>query len=422
MSKKIADNPGYLQLDEEIRGIQYLERICPFLFTKEQRDQIANIRTCLDEQRTRPDEFNSLFVNRGWVCYETMNSDLLVRCIELGKDGDYEGAEQELVSFYQRDIRYLVSLLRHTPGFSSRFELFEKALDDYHNGGYHSCTPLFLMLIDGAVNEVLKKNQGLFAQNIDLVIDGSVVGHETGLPSLVKILSRSRKQTTTEAISMPYRNGIMHGMDLGYDNVLVATKALALLFAVAEWIRQYGKPKQEPKSNKIGLKQTIASYAQIMNRLKAQQRLIDAWTPRCFDSVDFATYIPEPGSPEQRVCELFDFYVKSNYGRMAELLADCLHYSVKKEASHVRSLLENIKCIKYHLLRVVDRAPAVTEVIARLTVDLLNGIQKVIDVKSRVIYQASRDSHSVMCRLEDGGQWFILDGVLNEIVNQASRR
>lgn len=49
MSQKISENTEYLQLDEEIRGRQYLARIFPFLFTKEQRKQIASFRAELDE-------------------------------------------------------------------------------------------------------------------------------------------------------------------------------------------------------------------------------------------------------------------------------------------------------------------------------------------------------------------------------------
>lgn len=49
MSKKISENTEYLQLDEEIRGMQNLARIFPFMFTKEQRKQIACFRAELDK-------------------------------------------------------------------------------------------------------------------------------------------------------------------------------------------------------------------------------------------------------------------------------------------------------------------------------------------------------------------------------------
>lgn len=49
MSQKISENTEYLQLDEEIRGMQYLAKLFPFLFTKERRKQIASFRAELDE-------------------------------------------------------------------------------------------------------------------------------------------------------------------------------------------------------------------------------------------------------------------------------------------------------------------------------------------------------------------------------------
>lgn len=84
MSQKISDNPEYLKLDEQIQEMQQLARFFPSLFSKEQRKQIDDLRTNLYEQRVLPDHFNALFANRGWVCYESMNNDLLIRCIELG--------------------------------------------------------------------------------------------------------------------------------------------------------------------------------------------------------------------------------------------------------------------------------------------------------------------------------------------------
>ena len=50
------------------------------------------------------------------------------------------------------------------------------------------------MIIDGAVNHVLKKNQGLFAQDVDLTLFDSIIGHEEGLSSLIQLMSKTRKK------------------------------------------------------------------------------------------------------------------------------------------------------------------------------------------------------------------------------------
>ena len=94
------------------------------------------------------------FCREDGLCYDSMNADLLKRCVELGLSGDIESAEQELVNYYQGDIRYLVFPLINVPGFKERYGLLEKALEDYREGRYHACVPVFLMMINEAeINE-----------------------------------------------------------------------------------------------------------------------------------------------------------------------------------------------------------------------------------------------------------------------------
>lgn len=158
IDSKISDNPQYKELANQMQGIGCLSTCLPFLFTKEQRTKIKQMRTELEEMRRLPDQFNTLFLERGWVCYDSMNAELLKRCVALGLNGDIEKAEQELISYYQGDIRYLVSPLRNVLGFKERYELLNKALVDYREGRFHACVPIFLMIIDGAVNQVLNLN------------------------------------------------------------------------------------------------------------------------------------------------------------------------------------------------------------------------------------------------------------------------
>lgn len=145
----IADNLQYKQLLEQLQGIGCLASCFPFLFTKEQRKEIKRLRTEVEEMRRLPDQFNTLFLERGWVCYDTINADLLKRCVTLCMSGDIEGAEQELINYYRNDdIRYLVFPLANVPGFKERYVLLNKALEDYREGRYHACIPVFLMIID----------------------------------------------------------------------------------------------------------------------------------------------------------------------------------------------------------------------------------------------------------------------------------
>lgn len=423
MSRKISDNFQYKELANQIQGLGCLGACLPFLFTKEQREKIKQMRAELKEMRRLPDQFNALFLERGWVCYDSMNAELLKRCVTLGQNGDIEKAEQELISYYQGDIRYLVFPLRHISGFKERYELLRKALEDYREGRFHACVPIFLMIIDGVVNQVLKRNQGLFAEGVDLVLYNSIVGHESGLASLIKIMSATRKKTYVEEITIPYRNGILHGMDIGYDNIFVATKALALLFAVAEWVRHYhdeGHRKSIERHNPSFTEvcQSIAEIGLKMKKIEAEKKLLDDWRPRDFTNIVFASYMPEPGSPEYVLCQFLDFFSKSNYGKMASMLMGFKQVSDGRMAGDVRYWLKEIKCNQFQIIGIEDKAAAVSEVNVVVWVGV-NGVEKLLDIKARLLYQADKVNCKPLVRGESGGEWFILNTILCDIYNKA---
>lgn len=72
-------------------------------------------------------------------------------------------------------------------------------------------------------------------ENVNLEAWDSIADHHTGLTVLARIFQTGRRKQTTEPLTTPYRNGILHGVDLGYDNQMVATKTWAALFAIRDW-------------------------------------------------------------------------------------------------------------------------------------------------------------------------------------------
>ncbi len=67
-----------------------------------------------------------------------------------------------------------------------------------------------------------------------------------GLPDLVKLMALPRRHTTAGRIDVPYRHGILHGLDLGYGNRLVAAKAWAALFSLRDWAIKYERGETQP--------------------------------------------------------------------------------------------------------------------------------------------------------------------------------
>src|SRR5262249_15562979 len=105
---------------------------------------------------------------------------------------------------------------------------------------------VLLSVMDGFVNEFESVRRGLHARETeDLNAWDSVVGHHMGLTSAHRTFTKSKGATSEEPVCELYRNGIVHGMLLDYDNDVVATKAWNRLFAVMDWAKAREK-EQEP--------------------------------------------------------------------------------------------------------------------------------------------------------------------------------
>ena len=147
MSDKIADNPSFKNIEEQLTGLGCMSRLIPWKFTKEQLQCIKEMRKDFDSMRIIPDRFNALYMNLGWVYYGGINADILRKCIALGENGELDKGEETLINFYNGDIRYLVFPLRNLAGFKERYTLFEKALDDYRDKRYQKLYFYLLLYI-----------------------------------------------------------------------------------------------------------------------------------------------------------------------------------------------------------------------------------------------------------------------------------
>lgn len=422
MNEKIANNPTFTRLNEEMKNIGCLLRFMPWLLDKEKKQEFKRMKKELEELRNIPDKFNSFYLERGWVYFERMNFNLVRKCIEFGETREIEKGEQELINYFKGDIRYLTYPLWNITGFRERYNLFQHAYKDYIEGRYHACVPVFLMIIDGVVNQVLKKNNGLFAQDVDLVLHDSAVGHKNGLSSLIKLMSKGRKKTTIKPINIPYRNGILHGMDISYDNELVATKALTTLFAVAEWIQQYccNKHKLPDKEEKKSIKDFIEKFKSLgitSNELNERKVLLQEWKPRDFNNINLSSYTPICGTPEYTAMSFLDLYKKSNYGGMAEYIIDYNGNSSSKIAGIISSCLNKTKCIEYQITNIIDEAPAISEIILSIKIGTKNDIQE-IETKCRLIYSKDKNHCSPLVRGEKNGNWYIIGSIYYDIFNK----
>jgi len=171
-------------------------------------------------------------------------------------------------------------------------------------------------------------------------------------------------------MTIPYRNGILHGRDLGYANKIVAAKCWATLFAVGDWARalQEGRKYPRPPAPE-------PTWTALLQKLEATQQLnerLEQWKPRELSvGIDVpATGEPEDydnNTPEQTFAEFMMYWEQSNYGQMAVLIVDYFHRPINTSAREIRQDFAHIKPRTFALLSINDTAPAITTMTAVVT-------------------------------------------------------
>ncbi len=336
--------------------------------------EVDDFQKQIREMAAIPDIFNAFFAQRAWIIYDRMNLDVVKTAIKKAQDGDLDGAEEQLVEHYSVEtIEWQLQAMWSVKAFQSRIPLAEKALDDYREERYHACVPVILALLDGMVNEIHYKKglpaRGFFAEGVELTAWNSVAGHNKGLGALVKILQTSRTSTNVDPIKIPYRNGILHGMDLNYGNKMVAAKTWAALFAIRDWAvkAEQGLLNEQPKAPE-------PTWPEIIKKLEENEKFkaqLSSWSPR---NLSIGLNVPVNGdaeqyqldSPERKLVEYLFFWKSKNFGRMGHLLSHLAKNTDNKTALMVRQLFEGRELQDFEIIHVEDEAPAITIIHVRI--------------------------------------------------------
>lgn len=244
--KKIIDTPKFKKQMKEL-------------------NKVSDKKLSLEQKRLKqkykdflmlPDKFNSYFSKECWIAQGCSDDKIKImnEAIKIyEKNKNMKDAEEYLSNVYNEDFLnklivqitcfkncYLDNLqnigtlfIRY---FLDRIEIIEIAKQDYLDEKYYSAVPILLSVIDGITNDI-DHEFGFFTSYVDLIVEDSIVGHETGLQTVQKIVNQSRKTTNKEMITIPYRNGILHGRDINYNNKIVAAKCWHILFALHSWAK-----------------------------------------------------------------------------------------------------------------------------------------------------------------------------------------
>src|SRR5216683_3218912 len=385
-NSRIQDIPSFKKTLDDIKKLKSLKAAMPLLKpllrilgvnVNQMQEAFTNfdeLERQAQELATLPDRFNDLFSARGWIIYDLMKLDVAKAAVEKAESGDVDGAEADLI--------------------------------EYREERYHACVPVILALLDGLVNELHEKRRGFFSEEVDLAAWDSVAAHDKGLNALTKIFQTGRYTTVTEQITVPYRNGILHGMDLGYDNRMVAAKTWAALFATRDWSLRVEQglltaPAEEPKTTWRGLFQQIRENAEEKARL-------EEWKPRTIrpGANIPATGEPDvfaPETPEHKLAEYMAYWKARNYGRMAQVLN--LDVDPPNAApARVREYYASKRLKAFEFLEVADSAAALTTIKTKLVYEENgNDVERTIDFR---LVNVDQDRHAAI-RGKPDSTWLI---------------
>lgn len=393
-SPQIKDIPTIKKTLETIRSFQALKSAMPILLPilklfgfdtsqmKTALNEIDELGKLANDLASLPDEFNDLFASIGWIIHDTLDLEVAKTAVTKAKTENIEVAESYLVEYFSSEVvKTNLFMMQGVQAFHSRMLLAEKALIDYQEGRYYSCVPVILALMDGLVSELHEKHRGkrlgFFAEGVDLTAWDSITAHEKGLGALVKIFQTGRYNTTTEQITIPYRNGILHGRDLNYDNKIVAAKTWAALFAVRDWAVKAERsllkePAAKPQPSWSDLLKKIVENAN-------DKRLLDQWEARSsgqLNEIIGSNQINDfcDGTPEKQLTLFLNHWKNKNYGGMSQCLWSMSREPIKKAAGSVRKIHSDKHLKDFKILSIKDESPAITEISVALSYEMENTL------------------------------------------------
>jgi hypothetical protein len=314
--RSALDLPGVAEMLQQIRGGKVLTRF----IARRVRPDLVRIEKNVRKLAGLVASFYALLGPRHWIFHENLSTEKIGPLVQLS----VEEAERALIKIYKdsETLRFLIRMLMRFPQLQARMHLIERAHKDYVEGRYYSTVLVLLSVMDGFVNDFESKHRGLHARGEDeMHAWDSIVGHHLGLTNAHRTFTKSFSRTSDEEVHELYRNGILHGNLVNFDNDIVATKAWNRLFAVADWATSRRKQSMPVKPE--------PSFRELLAKIKENaeaKKALDEWRPRAIteEEPDFAN---EP--LYLRTAEYLVAWREKNYGRMAEFLS-----SLVREDTH----------------------------------------------------------------------------------------
>ena len=335
------------------------------------RRQLDELRSQVDEMASYFDRFNAYLAQDGWLAHASLTFDVMKSAVDVYEAEGSAAAQAVMMDYYSPEsLKGRLFFLNWSEELRVRRRLIDLAFDDYCAGRHHAVVPVLLMMMDGAVNDAI--GTGFHAASIDLDCWDSITAADGAIENVQRIFQRSRRKTRTEEIDAPYRHGILHGMDLGYDTNVVAAKCWCFMFVVSDWI--VAKKSEEKRRVEFEDQGQTPSWRELGEKLannRQVKQLLDAWHPRDIGAHYLQSLAEgeasEPEQPEAIAIELLRLWSRNNFGGMSALYWSVAHPGTGRHAGELRDLLGNTHFDSFLVTSIVDEAAAITQVTAVLS-------------------------------------------------------
>lgn len=348
------DLPSMIKVRDLLETISTWKQLLQFSPTPEkekameQIEKIENDFSALLSVPTLFSDYNQFFNPFGWHAHDSMALPFLREAIALANDGHIEAAESLIIKYYTDNFNYFFNLLKGIPTFFERSHILSTAKERFFSEDYISCVPLTLMMIDGMSNDVL--NKGIFTDGADFNAWDCLASLNGEIASFVKVITKNFRKIDINPIDTPYRNGILHGLAVGYGNKTVAVKCWALIFVIRDiLIKKINEPSDK---NKFEQQQQLRlnEFTEFLNNpLRKFTETIEQadgfynWSKsRTDEEWKQVRSSGEPDeykkkSPEHALACFFNAWKTCNYGKMASLVHKENGESIGKVAGDFRN-------------------------------------------------------------------------------------
>lgn len=420
-SQPIANNPSIKEMKDTMALLEAMKNSGDLLTALgitdlaaiesfEQLDELLQQASALDF----PDKFNKAFGSRGWIMlHRAYSQEMVVKALELHDEGDFDAAELAIVDWFNQDhLSHHVGMrIKNFQAGRDRYDQINEAMALYQEGRYLAAAPLILIICDGFASDILKTD-GLFSKDADLSAFDSVVGHETGLPSLIQAFTATAKKTTTQESSLPERHKILHGRALGYGNKAVCAKAWGLLLALIEWAEDKSSEKSRIEETQKRESETLEDVLESHQKTQKASEIIRSFEP--FSKPGPFDEAACQSGPEQAVFEFLGGWLNKNYGKMAQYSINWPNKPINTLAGDIRSTAELVELLDFKFLEI--RYAAVARCDARVWVrakTLLKTVEGTLDLT--VI--AHRDDNEIAVPTDPNIKWTIQQNCMLNIMN-----